>query len=194
MTRLRLLGLRVLAPLAFLALAGCSVHLVSDYDEQIDSGLSQLNTDLAVFVTKMINAAGTPAGTYNYKKDDAYPNREFYATQEGKLDTLIVRAQVHKALDQCPSTAIVQRAVASAVPASEVARYAAQIPKDDCSVVLLQLVKGGIGDLKKFHEAQGNAGIPPVAKDPLLVGGVGALVRAAMTVEVAKKTGAKTGG
>jgi len=60
--------------------------------------------------------------------------------------------------------------------------------------VLLQLVKGGIGDLKKFHEAQGNAGIPPVAKDPLLVGGVGALVRAAMTVEVAKKTGAKTGG
>jgi len=92
MTRLRLLGLRVLAPLAFLALAGCSVHLVSDYDEQIDSGLSQLNTDLAVFVTKMINAAGTPAGTYNYKKDDAYPNREFYATQEGKLDTLIARA------------------------------------------------------------------------------------------------------
>jgi hypothetical protein len=160
--------------LAFLALAGgCSVHFVSDYDEQIDTGLTQLNTDVAVFVTKMINVAGTPAGAYNYKKDDAYPNKDFYATQDGKLDTLIVRAQVHKALDQCPSTAVVQRAIALAVPASELARYSAQIPKDDCSVVLLQLVKGGVGDLRKFHEAQGGAGIPQAAKDPILVGASG---------------------
>ena len=195
MTRLRNLGLRLLAPLVFLALTGgCSIQLVSDYDEQIDNGLTQLNTDVAVFVTKMINVAGTPAGAYNYKKDDAYPNKDFYATQDGKLDTLIVRAQVHKALDQCPSTAVVERAVASAVPPGEVARYSAQIPKDDCSVALLQLVKGGMGDLRKFHEAQDSAGIPQVAKDPILVGGVGALIRAAITVEVAKKTGAKTGG
>jgi len=181
--------------LAFLALAGaCSVQFVSDYDDQIDNGLTQLNTDVAVFVNKMINLAGTPAGAYNYKKDDAFPNKDFYATQDGKLDTLIVRAQAHKALDQCPSTALVQRAVAIAVPQSEIARYSAQIPKDDCSVVLLQLVKGGMGDLRKFHEAQGSAGIPQPAKDPILVGGVGALIRAAMTVEVAKKTGAKTGG
>jgi hypothetical protein len=195
MARLRILGTRILVSLVFLGLvAGCSIQLVSDYDEQIDNGLSQLNTDVAVFVTKMINVAGTPAGAYNYKKDDTYPNKDFYATQEGKLDTLIVRAQAHKALDQCPSTAVVQRVVASAVPRSEVARYSAQIPKDDCSVVLLQLVKGGMGDLRKFHEAQGTAGIPQVAKDPILVGGVGALIRAAITVEVAKKTGAKTGG
>jgi hypothetical protein len=195
MTRLRNLGLRLLAPLVFPALTGgCSIQLVSDYDEQIDNGLTQLNTDVAVFVAKMINVAGTPAGAYNYKKDDAYPNKDFYATQDGKLDTLIVRAQVHKALDQCPSTAVVERAVASAVPPGEVARYSAQIPKDDCSVALLQLVKGGMGDLRKFHEAQGSAGIPQVAKDPILVGGVGALIRAAITVEVAKKTGAKTGG
>ena len=195
MTRLRNLGLRLLAPLVFLALTGgCSIQLVSDYDEQIDNGLTQLNTDVAVFVAKMINVAGTPAGAYNYKKDDAYPNKDFYAAQDGKLDTLIVRAQVHKALDQCLSTAVVERAVASAVPPGEVARYSAQIPKDDCSVALLQLVKGGMGDLRKFHEAQDSAGIPQVAKDPILVGGVGALIRAAITVEVAKKTGAKTGG
>ena len=195
MTRLRHPGLRLLAPLAFLALAGaCSIHLVSDYDEQIDNGLTQLNTDVAVFVTKMIDVAGTPSGTYSYKKDDAYPNREFYAIQEGKLDTLIVRAQAHKALDQCPVTAVIERAVTAAVPRSELARYSAQIPKDDCSVALLQLVKGGIGDLRKFHAAQGAAGIPQVAKDPILIGGVGALIRAAITVEVAKKTGARTGG
>ena len=195
MARLRILGIRVFVSLVFLGLAsGCSIQLVSDYDEQIDNGLSQLNTDVAVFVTRMINVAGTPAGAYNYKKDDAYPTKEFYAAQEGKLDTLIVRAQAHKALDQCPSTALVQRAVAAAMPRSEVARYSAQIPKDDCSVALLQLVKDGMGDLRKFHEAQGSAGIPQVAKDPILVGGVGALIRAAITVEVAKKTGAKTGG
>ena len=40
----------------------------------------------------------------------------------------------------------------------------------------------------------GTAGIPQLAKDPILVGGVGSLIRAAITVEVAKKTGAKTGG
>src|SRR4051794_34642217 len=195
MPRLRILGIRVFASLIFLGLAsGCSIQLVSDYDEQIDNGLSQLNTDVAVFVTKMINVAGTPAGTYNYNKDDAYPNKDFYAAQDGKLDTLIVRAQAHKALDQCPSTAVVQRAVAAAVPQGEVARYSAQIPKDDCSVVLLQLVKNGMGDLRKFHEVQGSAGIPQLAKDPILVGGVGSLIRAAITVEVAKITGAKTGG
>src|SRR5437763_16235158 len=110
MRPLRIPGLRVLVPVAFLALAGCSVHFVSDYDEQIDNGLTQLNTDLADFVTKMVDAAGTPAGTYNYKKHDGYPNKQYYATQDSKLDTLIVRSQVHKALDQCPSTAIVQRA------------------------------------------------------------------------------------
>jgi hypothetical protein len=195
MARLRILGIRVFVSLVFLGLAsGCSIQLVSDYDEQIDNGLTQLNTDVAVFVTRMINVTGTPAGAYNYKKDDAYPNKEFYAAQEGKLDTLIVRAEAHKALDQCPSTALVQRAVAAAMPRSEVARYSAQIPKDDCSVALLQLVKDGMGDLRKFHEAQGSAGIPQVAKDPILVGGVGALIRAAITVEVAKKPGAKTGG
>jgi type III secretory pathway lipoprotein EscJ len=52
MTRLRHLGLRLFALLALLVLAGCSVHLVSDYEEQIDNGLTQLNTDVAVFVTK----------------------------------------------------------------------------------------------------------------------------------------------
>ena len=58
MARLRILGIRVFVSLVFLGLAsGCSIQLVSDYDEQIDNGLSQLNTDVAVFVTRMINVA-----------------------------------------------------------------------------------------------------------------------------------------
>ena len=166
---------------------GCAVHLVSDYDAQTDSDLSQLNTDLTAFVNKMIGAAGTPQGTYA-------ANRDFYLTQEAKVDTLIVRAQAYKSLNSCPSTQLAAKAVSAAVPSSDISKYLDQMPKDDCSVVLLQLVKGGYIDLETFHQAQGPKGIPATAKDPILVGGLGALLRAAITVEVARKTAASAGG
>jgi hypothetical protein len=73
-------------------------------------------------------------------------------------------------------------------------RWRATQRKSPKTIALLQLVKDGMGDLRKFHEAQRSAGIPQLAKDPILVGGVGALIRAAITVEVVKKTGARTGG
>src|SRR5947208_5324550 len=112
MARLRILGTRILVSLVFLGLvAGCSIQLVSDYDEQIDTGLTQLNTDVAVFVTKMINVAGTPSGAYNYKKDDAYPNKDYYANQYGKPDNTIVAAPAHKAPDTSTYTEVVQLAV-----------------------------------------------------------------------------------
>lgn len=167
--------------------AGCAVHLVSDYDQQTDTELGQLNTDLTAFVNKMIDEAGTPQGTYAANKD-------FYVTQEARVDTLIVRAQAYKALNSCPSTELSAKAVSTAIPASEITKYLNEMPKDDCSVVLLQLVKGGYGDLETLHQAQGAKGIPPSAKDPILVGGLGALLRAAITVEVAKKTASSTGG
>jgi len=135
---------RVFAVLAVLLVASCSVTLVSDYDEQIDSGLSQLNTDITAFVNKMIDQAGTPQGTWASNKD-------FYTTQEAKVDTTVVRAQAHRALGSCPSTEVVTAAISSAVPASDVSKYVGQIPKDDCSVVLLQLVKSGVTDLEAFH-------------------------------------------
>jgi hypothetical protein len=166
---------------------GCAVHLVSDYDEQTDSTLSGLNTNLNSFVNKMIDAAGTPQGTYD-------ANREFYFEEEAKVDTLIVRADAYKALNSCPSTQLSAKAVSAAVPSSEISKYLDQMPKDDCSVVLLQLVKGGYLDLETLHKAQGAKGIPAAARDPILVGGLGALLRAAITVEVAKKTAAAAGG
>jgi hypothetical protein len=166
--------------------ASCTVHIVSDYDDQIDSGLSQLNTDTTAFVTKMTAAAGTPAGTYDQ-------NKQFYIIEEAKIDTLVARSEAHKALNSCPSTQLVSSALSAAVPSSDVAKYADKIPKDDCSVVLLQLVKQGFVDLETFHKEQASAGIPASAKDPILVGGVGALIRAAMTVEIAKKTGGSIG-
>jgi hypothetical protein len=162
--------------------AGCTVKLVSDYDDQIDSGLSQLNTDITAFVNKMIDAAGTPAGTWASNKD-------FYIEEDAKLDTMIARAEAHKALNSCPSTQAVAAAIGKTVPQSAVAKYVDQIPQDDCMVTLLKLIEQGVGDVETFHKAQGNAGIPAAAHDPLLVGGVGSLIRSAMTVELALKSG-----
>jgi hypothetical protein len=179
------------------ALTACTVHLVSDYDDQIDTGLSQLNTDITAFVNKMIANAGQPAGAYDANKD-------FYTNEEAKADTLIVRAQAHKVLNNCPSSDLIKAAVksafpptaptAAAIPMPDVSTVMAQIQKDDCSVVLLGLVKQGIEQLATFHTAQGSLGIPAQAHDPILVGGLGSVIHAAITVEVAKKTGGSVGG
>jgi len=178
------------------ALLACTVHLVSDYDEQIDAGLSELNTDVTAFVNKMIASAGQPAGTYDANKD-------FYTTASAKMDTLIVRAQAHKALDSCPSTELVKQALAkvappaasnSPIPLPDVSQALAQVPKDDCSVVLLQLIKQGLGQLETFHRAQGALGIPKEAHDPILVGGLGSLLHGAIVVEIALKTGQSAAG
>jgi hypothetical protein len=182
-------GVRVAAALvvAFGLMAGCTVRLVSDYDPQIDEGLSRLHTDVTAFVNRMIANAGKVAGTYDANKD-------FYTVKDAEIDTLIVRAEAHKALNSCPSTELVARAVTAAMPQSNAATLVSQIPKGDCSVVLLQLVKGGFGDLQKFHQAQGALGIPAAAKGPLLEGGLGSLIRAAIIVELAKRTGGSVGG
>jgi hypothetical protein len=198
LTSLRFTRLSIAAAL-FGVLCSCAIHLVSDYDDQIDTGLSQLNTDVTAFVNKMIANAGQPAGVYDSNKD-------FYTTEEARVETLIVRAEAHKVLNSCPSTDAIKAAVTAAfpkagapasspIPLPDVASVLAQIPKDDCSVVLLTLVKQGVGQLETFHMAQGSKGIPAAAHDPILVGGLGSLIHAAITVEVAKKTGGSvTGG
>jgi hypothetical protein len=181
------------------SLLACAVHVVSDYDEQIDTGLSTLNTDVTAFVNRMIDAAGTPAGEYDVNKD-------FYADEDAKLDTLIARAQAHKVLNRCPTSDVMAAAVRSAFPAPssqpgtfplplpDAAAVLAQVRSDDCSVVLLQLVRQALGQMKTFHSAQGAKGIPAEAHDPLLVGGIGSLIHAAITVELAKKSGGSVGG
>jgi len=178
---------------------GCAAHFVSDYDEQIDTGLSELNTDVTGFVNRMIDAAGTPAGEYA-------SNKNFYSDEDAKLDTLIARAQANKVLNRCPTSDVMEAAIKAAFPApsSQASSFPlplpdgsavlAQVRSDDCSVVLLQLVRQALGQMKTFHSAQGPKGIPPQAHDPLLVGGIGSLIHAAITVELAKKPGGSVGG
>lgn len=179
-----------------LSLAACTVRLVSDYDDQIDSGLTQANTDITAFVNKMADAAGTPDGTYSKNKD-------FYTTEKAKLSTIRVRAEAHRALNICPTTAVIKYAITTNMPqqppsgpgpgmtAQEVL---AKLPQDDCEVVLISLIQDAFGDLETFHMAQGPKGIPPSARDPILVGGVGSLIHSAIQVEIAKKSGTTAGG
>lgn len=168
---------------AALLLLNCSAQLAPAYDDQTDSGLSQINTDVTAFVNKMIDEAGTPRGTWS-------SNKEFYSTEEAKVDTLIVRAEAHKALNSCPSTAAITDALRVTVPkVTDAQRYISQLPQNDCLVVLLTLLKQAMVDLETFHKAQGDKGIPESAHDPILVGGLGSLIHSAITVEVALKSG-----
>jgi hypothetical protein len=172
--------------LCIFGLAACAPKLVSDYDDQIDTGLSQLNTDVSVFVLKMNAAAGTQAGTYD-------ANTDFYIDEEAKIDTLIVRAQAHRVLNSCPSVGLTAAVLAKVAAGAEAQTYVAAIPKDDCSVVLLQELKAAFVDLQSFHDKNGMLGIPAAADARILNGGIGSLIRAGITVEIAKKSGGKVG-
>ena len=164
-----------------LALAGCAaVVLVPAYDEQIDSGLTSLYADTSVFVDRTIAAHGTPAGAYDQ-------NVGFYDGADGRVEALIVRAEAHRVLKDCPSTKVATAALAAARLPADVRGQIGVLPADDCQVVLLRLIKGGFADMRRFHQAQGALGIPPSARGPLLDGGVGALLRAGITVEIAKR-------
>jgi len=77
-----------------LVLTGClSIQLVSDYDPEIDAGLSRMNTETTAFVDRMIAARNTPEGTYAANKD-------FYIDQIAAVDTLVLRAEAHQRLPE----------------------------------------------------------------------------------------------
>jgi hypothetical protein len=183
---------RVLRLPLFLALFAClsvactTIQLVPAYDEQIDASLTQLNTDLVEFVLKMNSAAGTPQGTYA-------SNQEFYIEERAKVQTIAVRADAHKILGSCPSTQLIESALAhSQQLGGSAASYQAQIPPGDCEVALISLIQTGFDQLETFHRARAK-GIPAAATGPILQGGLGALIEAAIVVEIAKKSGKTTG-
>lgn len=167
--------------LATIALSGCTtVRLVPAYDDQIDAGLTQLYGDTVVFVDRMIALKGTPQGQVS-------ANAHFYDEADARIEALIVRAEAHRVLKDCPASKVVNQALTLTRLPADVRAQIGNLPMDDCQVVLLRLVKGGFGDMRRFHDAQGTIGIPPSARGPLIDGGVGALLRAAITVEIAKR-------
>ncbi len=177
--------------IAPLWLGGCATPtLISAYDDQIDVGVTQILSDTTTFVNRMVSAAGSPAGGYAQ-------NQDFYATQEGRIAALEARAEAHKVFGGCPTTSLIGRTVSAVGANPRIAsdpqlkasfdRYSATLRDDDCEVVVLHQLSLELEDLKNFHAAQGAKGIPAVAADPILVGGMGATIRVVMAIEAAKK-------
>lgn len=84
--RRSLLPLVVLA-LAVLAAGGCTVRLISDYDETIDKSASQLQKDMDSFLTYLETQ---PDSLVTYGE-----NRMFYATYATDVRSVRVRAAAH---------------------------------------------------------------------------------------------------
>ena len=80
-------ALALLAVLCALALGGCTVRMVSDYDETIDLTATQLQKDMDAFLTQMEYDSGD-AVTYG-------ANRQFYAMYATEIRSLLIRAQAH---------------------------------------------------------------------------------------------------
>jgi hypothetical protein len=162
-------------------LAGCAaVQLSPAYDEQIDRGLTELYAGTSGFVDRMIESAGTPAGTLAQ-------NGTFYSDSLARMDALIARAEAHRVLEQCPSTAIMTRVLDGLRLPAQVRSQIGTLPRDECQIVLFGLVRQGLADMRELHRLRGDRGFPPEARDQLITGGVGAQLRAAIAVEIAKR-------
>ena len=76
---------RVSLMLLVLAVAGCSIRLISSYDEITDRSATELQRKVERFVRSMESASGTPAGAYAN-------NKAFYDEAEADVSAMRIRA------------------------------------------------------------------------------------------------------
>ena len=69
-------------------IGGCTIRLISDYDEAIDTKASELQKGMDAFLTHLEKPPGTMSATYG-------ANKTFYATYAVDVRSLMVRAQAH---------------------------------------------------------------------------------------------------
>jgi hypothetical protein len=163
-----------------LVLSSCApIQLVPAYDEQIDTGLTELYADTSSFVDRMIQSHGTPEGTYK-------ENEQFYADSLGKVDALMARAEANRILGSCPTTKLMARAL-DRVSLPQQVRGEIGSLQGDCEVIMFRLIRENFNTMRAIHEHRGDRGLPEDARAQFLDGGVGAQLRAAIAVEVAKR-------
>ena len=177
-------ALLLLSFLAMLAAACTTVSLVSAYDEQTEQGLSTLYVDTANFVERMIAQHGQPGGTYA-------ANQQFYSDAMARVDVMIARSEGFSVRQSCPSTAFLSH-LTEALPA-DIRGRVGTLPPGDCQTVVLRELRGAYGDMRDFHRAQGDRGIPDSARDIILTGGVGSLLRTAIAIQAAKHAAQQPG-
>ena len=84
--RRRIAVLSVLFSFFLLIVSGCSVKLISDYDEVIDKSVTELQKKVEAFLIKMEGAAGTGEGEY-------INNRSFYNEARVEISAMRLRAE-----------------------------------------------------------------------------------------------------
>jgi len=176
---------RLVVLLALLVVsAGCAVRLMQPYDDVIEQTVSDFYEDFLRFTV----VAGRERGTFA-------DGRGFYDKWQPKLKTLTARALVANPTGKCPGTETyggllpqgVTGARTSAAPAAPAAASSevSTAPPGDCIAQLLQLLEDQFEDFAKFHEAQGELGLPPNARAPRDL--VLTSARAVLYVELARK-------
>lgn len=75
----------MLVLLSFLALSGCTVRLIGDYDSVLDQGMTDFQQKTETFLSKLAGAHGTPEAAYAANKD-------FYNDVKGSLATMRTRS------------------------------------------------------------------------------------------------------
>jgi hypothetical protein len=68
-----------------LASLGCTIRLVSDYDEVLDKDVTTLQESTETFLSQLDFEAGSPAAAYS-------ANRDFYVKTDASLRTMATRA------------------------------------------------------------------------------------------------------
>ena len=79
---------RLAAVSLVLALSGCAVKFVEDYDVVLDQGLSDYQGEMAAFMARMAALSGAPEGKY-----EAPDVQAFYARTSAELQTFVERAE-----------------------------------------------------------------------------------------------------
>lgn len=192
---------RLTAVSLVLALSGCAVKFVEDYDVVLDQGLSDYQGEMAAFMARMAALSGAAEGKY-----EAPDVQAFYARTSAELQTFVERAEAIDSSGKCVAADYLGRGIKAVVERSagfidaqelplgkytnvtEIVRSygegADEVAMGNCTVVILKVVQDNHGVVQELHKTNGS--LPGVIVDiagPLL----DQSVRIAIKNEVVKK-------
>jgi hypothetical protein len=140
-------------------LAACTVTLVAAYDEELDKGVSEFQSEFIAFTKELHKKAGMPVGTYA-------ANAKFYETWDTKLDVLAERSQALDPAGKCPGTGLAGQLVGQ-IRGQLVSADATTLEQvqGGCRTQVLVMLRYQLADFALFHSLQ-PAGIPEGAGRP----------------------------
>lgn len=171
---------QALAVVLLLAVAGCTVRFVEEYDPVLDRGLSNYQAEMAAFIARMAALSGQPEGRF-----DDTDVRVFYAETGARLQSFVDRAEALDDEGRCLPANMVGLGIREVVEGSAGLLREAELPfaeaaeideiLDDlggdaegvaagnCTVVAVKVVQANHLLLMEIHEE--NTWLPPVVAD-----------------------------